>query len=104
MYSYFFLRFYALYIFGLFHIFKIYLERLDDHFSFYILRQLINSNRQLQENITRESSVNKQLRLENEELQWKLRQRDQLSASLPVPTLGKHRMRFFTRNITSLKN
>lgn len=52
-------------------------------------RQLMNSNRELVENMTRESSVNKQLRLENEELHWKLRQREQLSASLPMPTLGE---------------
>lgn len=54
-------------------------------------RELMSSNRTLHESVTRESSANRQLRLENEELHWKLRQRDQMSASLPVPTLGESR-------------
>lgn len=52
-------------------------------------RQLMQSNLQLKETMDRESSANKQLRLENEQLQWKLRQREQLSHSLPPASLGK---------------
>ncbi|KAF2357865.1 hypothetical protein FHG87_011379 [Trinorchestia longiramus] len=50
-------------------------------------RQLMQSNLQLKETMDRESSANKQLRLENEQLQWKLRQREQLSHSLPPSSL-----------------
>ena len=41
------------------------------------------------ENLQRELTASKRLSLENEELQWKLRQREEvMSASMPASTLG----------------
>lgn len=53
-------------------------------------RQIINEHRMLIETYQRENNINKRLSLENEELQWKLRQRDELhsmSTSMPSSTL-----------------
>ncbi|CAL4122504.1 unnamed protein product, partial [Meganyctiphanes norvegica] len=53
-------------------------------------RQILNEHRMLIETYQRENNINKRLSLENEELQWKLRQRDELhcmSTSMPSSTL-----------------
>ncbi|XP_050699719.1 treacle protein-like isoform X4 [Eriocheir sinensis] len=50
-------------------------------------RSLVNEHRLLVETYQRESNVNKRLSLENEELTWKLRQREELimTSSCPAP-------------------
>nr|XP_045619779.1 uncharacterized protein LOC123771323 isoform X3 [Procambarus clarkii] len=51
-------------------------------------RQLVNEHRLLVETYQRESNANKRLSLENEELAWKLRQREEImSTSMPSSTL-----------------
>lgn len=50
-------------------------------------RHLVNEHRHLVETCQRESNVNKRLSLENEELAWKLRQREEMYTSLPSSTL-----------------
>lgn len=51
-------------------------------------RHLVNEHRLLIETYQRESNINKRLSLENEELAWKLRQREEImSTSMPSSTL-----------------
>lgn len=51
-------------------------------------RHLVNEHRLLVETYQRESNANKRLSLENEELAWKLRQREEImSTSMPASTL-----------------
>ncbi|XP_042219323.1 uncharacterized protein LOC121864291 isoform X2 [Homarus americanus] len=51
-------------------------------------RHLVNEHRLLVETFQRESNANKRLSLENEELAWKLRQREEImSTSMPSSTL-----------------
>ncbi|KAK3858296.1 hypothetical protein Pcinc_035512 [Petrolisthes cinctipes] len=51
-------------------------------------RHLVNEHRLLLETFQRESNTNKRLSLENEELAWKLRQREEImSTSMPSSTL-----------------
>ncbi|XP_064094859.1 daf-12-interacting protein 1-like isoform X8 [Macrobrachium nipponense] len=51
-------------------------------------RHLVNEHRLLMETCQREANINKRLSLENEELAWKLRQREEMYTSLPSSTLG----------------
>ncbi|KAK7075984.1 hypothetical protein SK128_017118 [Halocaridina rubra] len=50
-------------------------------------RHLVNEHRLLVETCQREANINKRLSLENEELAWKLRQREEMFTSLPSSTL-----------------
>ncbi|XP_068219726.1 putative leucine-rich repeat-containing protein DDB_G0290503 isoform X6 [Palaemon carinicauda] len=50
-------------------------------------RHLVNEHRLLMETCQREANINKRLSLENEELAWKLRQREEMYTSLPSSTL-----------------
>lgn len=51
----------------------------------HLYRTLVNEHRLLVETYQRETNINKRLSLENEELTWKLRQREEyiMSASCP---------------------